>query len=75
MNSDLPVLLMNSAKSPIESLSTRASRGWGALDLSLAPELEVGRGIGLNAFADLPDFGESRIGFACSPASLLIEDE
>jgi hypothetical protein len=68
----LPVLLMKSAKSPMESRSTRASLGWGAFARNLDPALEVGRGIALNGCAAL---GVSTADCDCDPVSLLTDDE
>ena len=54
------MLLMNSAKSPIESRSTRASRACGAFGRSLAPVLLVwGLETGLKDLADLIDLATS----------------
>lgn len=71
---------MNSAKSPIESLFTRASRGCGAFCLCLEPELAAGgavREIGLLK-GDLTDRGVSLTGFDATGFGgmyLLTEDE
>lgn len=67
---------MNSAKSPIESRSTRASRACGAFGRSLAPVLLVwGLETGLKDLADLIDLATSFGGFEPSPFCLLKEDE
>jgi len=52
-----PVDLINSAKSPIDSLSTLASRGWGAFGRNLVPIFEAGLGTGLNPVG-LTSFGD-----------------
>ncbi len=75
MRSDLPVLLINSAKSPMESLSTLASRGCGAFARNLDPVFDEGRETGLNALADLVDTWDSVGGFECNPVSLVIDEE
>ena len=65
------MLLMNSEKSLIESLLTRASRGWGAFCLCLELAFDGGRGVGLKG--DLTDRGASTTGAGC--ICLLTEDE
>lgn len=66
---------MNSARSPIDSLSTLASRGWGAFGRNLAPVFAVGAGVGLDSLADLFDFGVSADGFEWRPVYLLTDEE
>jgi hypothetical protein len=70
--SHLPVLLIKSAKSPMESRSIRASLGWGALARTLEPVFEEGRGAGVKALAGLDT---STGGCECNPVSLLTDDE
>ena len=71
---------MKSAKSPTESLSTRASRAWGALGRSRVPAvlLEV-IGAGLNCLVTLGDLGDevgmSTGGLERSADNLVTDDE
>ena len=66
---------MNSARSPIDSLSTLASRGWGAFGRNLAPVFAAGTGVGLDTLTDLIDFGVSVGGFEWRPMTLLTDEE
>jgi len=77
---------MKSAKSPIESLSTRASRAWGAFGRSFAPALaleEIGAGLYdgtcLGNFGDFGDLGDlwaaSLGGFERRADNLVTDDE
>ena len=67
-----PVDLMKSAKSPVDSLSTLGSRGWGAFDRNLAPEFDAGRETGVNCFEGFADLGVST---GRAVVYLLTEDE
>ena len=66
---------INSAKSPIDSRSTLASRGWGAFGRNLAPVFAAGAGAAFGTLLDLTDFGASVGGFECSPVYLLTDEE
>lgn len=61
----------------MESLSIRASRAWGAFGRVLDPLLvaAVGRGIGLNAFAELTDAVLFTGGFGCRPVNFVTDEE
>jgi hypothetical protein len=66
------VLLRKSAKSPIESLSIRASRGWGTFERNLDPELMPGAGreIDLRAGEEVTSGGFER-----RPTNLLVDED